>query len=109
MKGRKQKYNQPKNRPLFVKVTESSYQRIQSRANEYHLSKGELIEQFARTPWLSPSELDEVRHLLEILRDRLVMEMASQSSPVSSDAIARYRELLKLVQLLNQLSVTNLT
>lgn len=106
-KGRKRKYDQPKNRPLFIKLTESGYKRLEARASEYHLSKGELIEQFARAPWLSPSELEQVRCLLEILRDKLVFEMASQPSPIAPDAIARYRELVKLVQLLSQLSVKN--
>lgn len=106
-RGRRRKYEgQPKNRPLFAKLTDDGYHQLHKRAIEYRLSKSELIEQFARTPWLSPPEVEEVRHLLELLRDRLVAEMGCES-PISSESLAKYHELEKLVRLLGQLSVTN--
>ncbi|HEY9653651.1 MAG TPA: hypothetical protein V6C95_23520, partial [Coleofasciculaceae cyanobacterium] len=74
-RGRKQKYKQPKDRALYVKLTLDAQLRLQAKALEYNLSQSELIEQFARGVWLNAQELELVEYVFLRFREDLVKEL----------------------------------
>lgn len=74
-RGRKQKYNQPKDKGIYVILTADGQSHLKAKAFEHNLSQSELIEQFARQPWLNAQELELVKSVLLQFREDLVKEL----------------------------------
>jgi hypothetical protein len=96
-RGRKQKYSQPKDRAVYVKLTADGELHLKAKAMQYNLSQSELIEQFVRQPWLNAQELKLVKSVLLRFREDLVKELGQMQD------LERSSQLSQLLVQLNQL------
>lgn len=96
-RGRKQKYSQPKDKGIYVILTADGQLSLKAKALEYDLSQSELIEQFARRPWLNAQELKLVEYVFLRFREDLVNQL------VRANTLERSTQLGQLLVQVNQL------
>lgn len=95
-KGRKKKYSQPKSNPLYIKLTDYGRFRLKEKAFENNLSEGELIEQFARSRWLTELDLIIVLNLLIAFRKFLAEEF--RRNPEEASIVQLLLEINQIIE-----------
>lgn len=95
-KGRKKKYNQPKSNPVYVKLTDYGRFKLKEKASKNNLSEGELIEQFARSRWLTELDLIIVLKLLVTFREFLAEEF--KNNPQETSVLQLLLEINQIIE-----------